>query len=86
MDYGSYLKRQGVRLNAKSHHYRKQPPLKGSVREVRGQLVKLLAEGTVSYKELRRQFADDPRFRVAFEGLLRDGLVELVEQKVRLSR
>jgi A/G-specific adenine glycosylase len=35
MDYGSWLKRQGVRAS-RSKQYKKQSPLRGSVREVRG--------------------------------------------------
>lgn len=86
MDYGSYLKRNGVRLNSKSRHYKKQSPLKGSVREVRGQLLKLLADGAMPYQALNDQFVDDPRFSIAYKGLLKDGLIECTGQEVRLRR
>ena len=47
MDYGNWLKKQGVKPS-RSIHYRKQAVLQGSVREVRGQLLTLLAEGNQS--------------------------------------
>ena len=39
MDYGAYLKGQGVRSNMKSKHYTPQSIFKGSDREVRGAIV-----------------------------------------------
>ncbi|MFS8118712.1 MAG: hypothetical protein ACMG55_09515, partial [Microcoleus sp.] len=39
MDYGSYLKAQAGSHLQKSAHYTKQPPLAGSLREVRGQIL-----------------------------------------------
>ena len=46
MDYGSHLKRQGVRLNAKSRHYKKQGKFEGSARQKRAaRLRELLAKG-----------------------------------------
>ncbi len=75
MDYGSYLKRQGVGRINKSHHYKKQSALKGSVREVRGAILKVLATQDFSEKELRDATHDDERFSVALQGLLNDGLV-----------
>lgn len=45
MDYGAMLKGQGIRLNAKSKHYTKQKPFKGSDREVRGAILRSLAGG-----------------------------------------
>ncbi len=54
MDYGSHLKKQGVRLNQKSKHYQKQSKFEGSARQKRAaKLRELLARG-VSEKELRK--------------------------------
>lgn len=85
MDYGSYLKRQGVGRNDKSHHYRKQSALKGSVREVRGAILKVLAKGPVAMKELKANTFDDERFSPALEGLLRDGLVVEKDHLIHLA-
>ena len=75
MDYGSWLKAQGVRNIAQSRHYKKQSPLKGSVREVRGQIITLLNEGDMSKVDVMRRVQADARFEPALEGLKRDGLV-----------
>ncbi len=85
MDYGAYLKRKGVRLNSKSHHYKKQAPLKGSVREVRGQILRQLTSGTLTREALEGVFKGDIRFLPALNGLLGDGLIEIVGEDVRLS-
>ena len=42
MDYGAYLKEQGVRTNNNSAHYAKQSKFKGSDREVRGAILRVL--------------------------------------------
>jgi len=42
MDYGSYLKQKGIKLNTKSKHYTKQTTFKGSYRELRGAIVRTL--------------------------------------------
>lgn len=42
MDYGAHLKRQGVRLNAQSAHYKKQGKFEGSTRELRGAILREL--------------------------------------------
>ena len=75
MDYGSYLKRQGVGKIDKSKHYKKQSALKGSVREVRGQIIRALTSAPSDESSLRLQLKADERFPVALAGLLRDGLV-----------
>ncbi len=52
MDYGSFLKKQGIKLNSRSKHYTKQSKFKGSRRQKRAaRLRKLLARGA-SDKEL----------------------------------
>lgn len=42
MDYGSFLKKSGIRLNTRSKHYAKQSKFEGSRRQLRGQILKLL--------------------------------------------
>lgn len=75
MDYGSWLKRQGASRNKLSAGYKKQSPLKGSVREVRGQIVRLLTEGPQREKEIRTRLNADGRFKAALAGLVRDKLI-----------
>ncbi len=86
MDYGSYLKRNGAGRNDKSKHYKKQSALKGSIREVRGQIIKQLAALDMTDVELRKAIAADERFDTALTGLLRDGLVEKSAEQLHLAR
>lgn len=44
MDYGAYLKTVTTTRNQQSKHYRPQSPFKGSRREVRGAVVRLLSQ------------------------------------------
>ena len=75
MDYGSWLKRQGMGANAKSSHYKKQSPLKGSLREMRGLLLKQLSNSPKSVHELDVLYAADPRYAPALAALMGEGLV-----------
>lgn len=76
MDYGSWLKQQGVRTNHKSRHYKKQSALTGSVREMRGWIIAALRQASLSEAELSVAVHADERYTRALEGLRRDGLVE----------
>ena len=86
MDYGTYLKRQGIGQNNKSRHYKKQSPLKGSVREVRGQILKLLTMADLEEKELRTKLQADERFEPALSSLEKEGLVGKTGQTFHLKR
>lgn len=86
MDYGAFLKKQGAGQNNKSAHYKKQAPLKGSLREVRGQIIKQLTKGDASEEALRESIAADQRFEPALEGLLSDGLIARTDQQLHLNR
>lgn len=77
MDYGSYLKRSGAGRLQQSTHYKKQSALKGSVREIRGQIIKCLTETERSLDELQQAVTHDERFDHALRGLVKDGLVEI---------
>lgn len=77
MDYGSYLKRQGVKLNHKSKHYTKQSKFKGSARQLRGAIVRELlkrpATSTQLIHNLSRTRGEVERelARLVHEGLLK---------------
>jgi A/G-specific adenine glycosylase len=86
MDYGSYLKRQGIGQNNKSRHYKKQSPLKGSVREVRGQILKLLTAADFNEREIRAELKADERFEPALVSLEKEGLIAKTGQVFHLKR
>lgn len=87
MDYGSWLKSQGFSGIDQSKHYKKQPPLEGSVRQVRGKIISALArEGTMTLAELQQTVGFDERFHPAVNGLIRDGLVVQKESTLYLTK
>lgn len=67
MDYGAYLKRSGVRNNSRSAHYTKQSKFEGSLRQVRGQILRDLMNGKKGKK--------GKKWKKALAGLARDGLI-----------
>ncbi len=85
MDYGSDLKKQGIKPS-RSKHYVKQSPLKGSVREVRGHIIKALASGEQQVMVLRKQLHADERFDAALGGLVKDGLVTMTNEYLHLTK
>lgn len=77
MDYGSHLKATaGGRLN-QSKHYKKQTPLAGSLREMRGRIIRALASDALSPEALARAVAADARFESALAALEGEGMIEL---------
>jgi A/G-specific adenine glycosylase len=75
MDYGTYLKKTaGARLNS-SKHYVKQSPLKGSLREMRGRIIKKLVSGPLQLHALEDAVIADERFDVALKSLIAEGMV-----------
>ncbi len=85
MDYGSWLKKQGVRPG-RSRHYKKQSPLRGSVREVRGQIISALSKQSLDETQLRESLSADERFTVALTGLIHDGLVTQTYGQLHLTK
>ncbi len=86
MDYGTWLKKQGAGRIQQSAGYKKQSALKGSVREIRGQIVKMLTQSDMSMNKLRRALPADERFKPALDGLIRDGLVTVVDGHIHLTK
>ena len=86
MDYGSYLKKQGAGQIDRSKHYKKQGPLKGSLREVRGIILKLLAEGELTQKELAARLPQDERFLQALMDLESEKLISRTGDRLHLMR
>ncbi len=86
MDYGAFLKSQGMGRLDVSKHYKKQSALKGSVREVRGQILRALVSGDMTLADLKATLDADGRFTPAFDGLLADGLIEHNDGQVHLTK
>lgn len=86
MDYGTYLKSQGRGSLSVAKQYKKQGALKGSVRQMRGWIVKVLSMGDIPAAELNAKFIGDNRYVTALEGLKRDGLIDQTGTTVHLTK
>ncbi len=78
MDYGSFLKKSGVRVNAKSKTYTKQSTFVGSGREARGGILKALSKGPKSERYLIGILGPDrtEQLSVQLQNLSKEGLIE----------
>ena len=84
MDYGTMLKASGVQNNNQSAHYKKQSRFKGSLRQVRGAIVRELSQhGELSRQALRQRF-DSIKFDEAVSSLIRDELIQVSRARVSL--
>lgn len=87
MDYGSYLKSQGNAHNRRAKGFTRQSKFKGSVREVRGAIIKFLTEKEVltssDKKEFEKRF-DVERMAQALNGLFKDNLIQKTRNEYSL--
>ena len=77
MDYGSYLKKEFGNPNSKSKHYAKQSTFKNSDRQIRGAIIRVLTEHTVSRAQLLTLLSafEDIRVDAQIEKLKSEGMV-----------
>ncbi|MFW6212599.1 MAG: HAD-IA family hydrolase, partial [Spirochaetota bacterium] len=87
MDYGSYLGKLFPNANRRSAHYTKQSRFEGSVRQVRGKILRVLAaNGPMSRDGVEEAVGPiDQRFESALEGLMRDGILSDREGRLTLD-
>ncbi len=86
MDYGSSLKRSGIRINHRSHSYTKQSRFEGSDRQIRGKILKLLKENPLEEKKLLKSASEDLiRAKVQLTNLIAEGLVSKKKDTIRLG-
>lgn len=87
MDYGAHLASVFGNANRFSAHYSRQGRFTGSVREMRGAIIRsLTTHGRMTMTDVRRTVnGDDPRFTPAVDGLVRDGLICIRDDTVELG-
>ena len=89
MDYGVMLKKTYPDLNKKSAHYRKQAPFKGSNREIRGKLLKLLLKNrTLKISELKNKLKDvsSKKLMTILTQLEQEGFIKIREESVHIEK
>lgn len=75
MDYGSYLKRQGLGNNTKSKSYKKQTIFAGSIRQLRGKIIALLIIEPKTMSQLKDSTDSDERLDAVLAALTKEGLI-----------
>ena len=86
MDYGSFLKKATFNPSRKSAHYVRQKPFKGSLRQVRGKVLKALVHDARTERALAKKIElDASRVATALSALHKDGLVERQGRRWRLA-
>lgn len=86
MDYGSHLKRSGVRTNHRIQGYAKQTAFNGSLRQARGAVLRALLTGSRSTAFLMSLLGPrrEAHMKLALAGLTKEGMVEVSKGKYRL--
>lgn len=84
MDYGTYIKTQFGNSSARSKHYVKQPRFEGSHRQLRGSVLRTLADGSMTPERLR-SLIPDARLDYVIEDLTGEGLIEETPNGFRLA-
>ncbi len=78
MDYGTYLKRQGVITHKKASIYTKQSTFDGSTRQLRANILRFVTQEACNQVQLEKKFSD-PRLNEIIAGLVRDKLLQRKE-------
>jgi A/G-specific adenine glycosylase len=84
MDYGAHLKATGENASRHSKHYAKQATFEGSLRQLRGKILRLLGEEQLSLEELIEK-TEDIRTPEAAEALQREGLIKGSDSRYMLD-
>ncbi|MHB8860506.1 MAG: endonuclease III domain-containing protein, partial [Minisyncoccota bacterium] len=87
MDYGANLKRSGVSHNARTKQYIKQSKFIGSLRQVRGAILRELAKGSASRARLEKLLGPErhEQLHAALEALCAEGLVQKKKGRYALA-
>lgn len=83
MDYGTYVKQTVGNLNKLSKHYVVQSPFIGSKRQIRGEVLRHLADGEQSLAALS-QAITDPRLSQVLSELMAEGMIDGSSQDYKL--
>ncbi|MBY8985587.1 MAG: A/G-specific adenine glycosylase [Candidatus Lokiarchaeota archaeon] len=89
MDYGVMLKKSHPDLHKQSAQYRKQTPFKGSNRQIRGKLLKLLLRAkTLKKFEIEKEFNNikPDKLKEILIQLKKEGFIKIEGTKVQIVR
>lgn len=87
MDYGAYLKQAEGNASRRSKGHQKQKPFKGSDREIRGAILRALAEKSYTPQKMFRELSfSKARFEKQLAALDAEGMIERKKNLIRLAR
>lgn len=77
MDYGTYVKQTLGNASVRSSHYTKQKPFKGSNRQMRGAILKLLIARPLTARSLKRTLTsfDEDKIDTVLASLTHEGMI-----------
>lgn len=84
MDYGTFLKKTVGNNIAKAASYKKQSTFKGSLRQIRGQVIAVLSSGAQSQERLA-EVITDPRLSQVLAHLHAEKLIVIIANRVQLA-
>lgn len=85
MDYGAFLKKHGMGSLTKSKSYKKQSPFAGSLRELRGKIIKLVSGcDTMTVSKLEVVLQDD-RLVNALQQLEKEQLISINDSGITIA-
>lgn len=86
MDYGAHLpKVMRKNANVQSKHYTKQNTFKGSLRELRGKIIRELMGGAKTLPTLQKALNHDTRTQTALDALRKDNLIKHEKGKYQIA-
>ncbi|MFZ2832058.1 MAG: A/G-specific adenine glycosylase, partial [Minisyncoccia bacterium] len=86
MDYGAHLpKITRKNSNTQSKHYTKQSTFKGSLRELRGKIIRTLSSESRTLRALKPLCGNDVRIKEALATLTKDKLIIYEKRKYQLA-
>lgn len=83
MDYGVFLKQTVGNTASRSKHYTKQTAFKGSVRQIRGEVIRFLTTGTKEYEAIVAHI-DDERLDRVLDTLKNEGFIRIEKSEYSL--
>ena len=86
MDYGAMLKKNYTNPSRGSHHYAKQSAFAGSLRELRGKILKIVMEkGKIHEADLIKNLQGDQRIDKVLEDLQKEGFVKRTRKHIHIA-
>ncbi|MBI3634407.1 MAG: A/G-specific adenine glycosylase [Candidatus Yonathbacteria bacterium] len=86
IDYGAQLpKIEKINPNKRSKHYTKQSSFKGSLRELRGKIIRTLSKQPATFLALKSVSDNDPRTKEALDALIKDKLIKYEKRKYQIA-